>query len=213
MFIMAFFSFFKSKKIFSSTTTIFFLVLGTSACTSNPVAPASPRPSSSVIPNPSSSPNPTQQATSDEKEPVNDVATPFSKPCDQIITDQQIYDYNPNITLYADATLEPDALHSKIAQWSGKNCAWIHQSNQSMIRISIAKPPAAELETLKNTAMSSGSLVPTYGVPPTVEGYFSPETVQIFSHSHWIVATSNMFLEPGDASALMNIVLENLFPQ
>jgi hypothetical protein len=93
------------------------------------------------------------------------------------------------------------------------SCAWKNQTSGQVVQVAVAKPPASQLEGLKNAAITTSKPVPTYGVPPQVEGYFEPGTsgqVQIFRGSYWVVAESGAFFEPGDAAPLMQSVLGNI---
>ncbi|WP_426623494.1 iron ABC transporter ATP-binding protein [Leifsonia sp. McL0607] len=139
--------------------------------------------------------------------------TPVALTCDQIVTADQLYAYNPNFS--ADPGYAPKAgsLEKQIADWKGVTCAWQNQTSGDVVQIAVAQPPADQLESLKNAAITAAQPVPTYGTPPQVEGYFKagqPGQVQIFRGPYWIVAESTAFFEPGDAAPLMHSVLGNL---
>jgi hypothetical protein len=139
--------------------------------------------------------------------------TPVTLTCDQVVTADQLYAYNPNFS--ADQGYAPKAgsLEKQIADWKGVTCAWQNQTSGDVVEIAIAHPPADQLEGLKNAAITAAQPVPTYGTPPQVEGYFKAGDagqVQIFRGPFWIVAQSTAFFEPGDAAPLMQSVLGNL---
>lgn len=139
--------------------------------------------------------------------------TPVTLPCDQVVTADQLYAYNPNFA--ADPGYAPKAgsLEKKIGDWKGVTCAWQNQTSGDVVQIAVAQPPADQLESLKNAAITAAQPVPTYGTPPQVEGYFKAGDagqVQIFRGPYWIVAESSAFFEPGDAAPLMQSVLGNL---
>ena len=143
----------------------------------------------------------------------SDPPTPVTLTCDQIVTADQLYAYNPNFG--ADPGYQPKdgSLEKKIADWKGATCAWQNQTSGDVIEVAIAQPPASELEGLKNAAVTAATPVPTYGVPPEVEGYFKQGTagqVQVFRGAYWIVADSTAFFEPGDAAPLMQDILANV---
>jgi len=142
-----------------------------------------------------------------------DPPTPVGLACQQVLTPDQLSAFNPNFG--DDPGYEPKAgsLEKKIADWKGVACAWKNQTSGDVIEVAVAKPPASQLEGLKNAAITSSHPVPTYGVPPQVEGYFAPGTsgqAQIFRAGYWIVADSTTFQEPGDVAQLMGNVLENV---
>jgi len=139
--------------------------------------------------------------------------TPVTLTCDQVVTADQLYAYNPNFS--ADPGYAPKAgsLEKKIGDWKGVTCAWQNQTSGDVVQIAVAQPPADQLESLKNAAITAAQPVPTYGTPPQVEGYFKAGDagqVQIFRGPYWIVAESTAFFEPGDAAPLMQSVLGNV---
>ncbi|SEA96347.1 iron ABC transporter ATP-binding protein [Leifsonia sp. 21MFCrub1.1] len=139
--------------------------------------------------------------------------TPVGITCDQVLTLDQLYAYNPNFGADPGYTPQDGSLEKKIAGWEGVACAWKNQTSGDVVQIAIAKPPSDALESLKNAAITAAKPVPTYGVPPQVEGYFKAGDagqVQIFRGPYWIVAESVAFFEPGDAAPLMGSVLGNL---
>ncbi|MDN4614679.1 iron ABC transporter ATP-binding protein [Leifsonia sp. F6_8S_P_1B] len=141
-----------------------------------------------------------------------DPPTPVTLTCDQILTPEQLYAYNPNVGVDAGYAPEKDSLEQKVKDWQGQTCAWSNQSSGDVIQIAVAQPPASAMDGLKNAAITAAQPVPTYGAPP-LEGYFKPGSsgqVQIFRGAWWIVAESTAFFEPGDAAQLMESVLGNL---
>ena len=139
--------------------------------------------------------------------------TPVGLTCDQVVTADQLYAYNPNFGVDPDYAAEGGSLEKKIVDWKGVSCGWLNQTSKEVIQIAVAKPPVDVMESLKNAAITDSKPVPTYGVPPQVEGYFKPGKtgqVQIFRGPYWIVAESTTFFEPGDAAPLMQNVLGNV---
>lgn len=192
----------------AAVTTILACALALSACaapskepdgTTTPSAPANA--GGSAAPTATATPTPT------------DPPTPVTLTCDQIVTADQLYAFNPNFG--ADPGYQPKdgSLEKQIADWKGVTCAWQNQTSGDVIEIAVAQPPASSLEALKNAAVTAATPVPTYGVPPEVEGYFKQATagqVQVFRGAYWIVAESTAFFEPGDAAPLMQDVLANV---
>lgn len=152
-------------------------------------------------PAPSATPTPT------------DPPTPVTLTCDQVFTPDQVYAFNPNFGVDPGYAPKDGSLEKQIADWKGVTCAWLNQTSGDVIEIAVAQPPASALEGLKNAAVTAATPVPTYGVPPEVEGYFkqaTPGQVQVFRGPYWIVAESTAFFEPGDAAPLMQSVLGNI---
>ncbi|WP_285113619.1 iron ABC transporter ATP-binding protein [Leifsonia sp. fls2-241-R2A-40a] len=172
----------------------------TAASSSTPPTDAAPA-SSDPTTLPTSTPTPT------------DPPTPVGLTCEQVLTADQLYAFNPNYGADPGYTPKAGSLEKKIADWQGVACAWKNQTSGDVIEVAVAKPPASQLEGLKNAAITAAKPVPTYGVPPQVEGYFKAGTagqVQVFRGSYWIVAESPAFFEPGDAAPLMESVMGNV---
>ncbi|WP_431280048.1 iron ABC transporter ATP-binding protein [Leifsonia poae] len=165
----------------------------------------------------SATPSPTKTADA-AAEPTatptpSDPPTPVTLTCDQILTPDQVYAYNPNVGVAPDYAPKSGSLEKQIADWKGVACGRMNQTSNELIEVAVGQPPASAMEGLKNAAVTTSQPVPTYGVPPQVEGYFKPGTageVQIFTGKYWVVATSTAFFEPGDAAPLMEDVLSNL---
>lgn len=134
--------------------------------------------------------------------------------CDQILTPQQMYNYNPNFG--DDPGYKPAAgsLAAKAVADKGVACAWLNQTSGVVIQISVAQPDAANLTAQENSAVTTSTAVPTYGVP---QGYYSTARgeAQVFTGAYWItaVAPTTTFTEPGDPAQLIQNVQQNLAAQ
>ncbi|MBW8870850.1 MAG: iron ABC transporter ATP-binding protein [Leifsonia sp.] len=198
------------------TTRRFALLAATTAAgflAAAALAGCAPTASSTTPPTASSTTGGDPTAVATPTPTPTDPPTPVGLTCDQVMTADQLYAFNPNYG--ADPGYEPKAgsLEKKIADWQGVACAWKNQTSGDVIEVAVAKPPASQLENLKNAAITASKPVPTYGVPPQVEGYFKAGTagqVQVFRGSYWIVAESSAFFEPGDAAPLMESVMGNV---
>lgn len=188
-------------------TTVIGCALTLSACapSASPAASASSSPTATAGGVTSPTPTPTPTPT--------DPPTPVGLTCPQVLTPEQLYAFNPNYGVDPGYTPKDGSLEAKIADWKGSTCAWKNQSSGDVIEIAVAHPPASALEGLKNAAITTSNPVPTYGVPPQVEGYFKSGTagqVQVFRGPYWIVAESTAFFEPGDVAPIMQDVLANV---
>jgi hypothetical protein len=183
--------------------------MGLTACTPTSHASSTTKPTIST-PQASSTPTPAPKPTT---APVA-VGTPVTLTCDQIVTPAQVYAFNPNFG--ADPGYAPAAgsLPATIKADRGVACAWLNQTSGDVVQIAIGEPPASTMTSLKNTAVTTSQAVPTYGIPPQVEGYFtmrgSNGEAQVFTGKYWIVGISGAFQEPGDAAQLMQNILQNL---
>lgn len=139
--------------------------------------------------------------------------TPFEIPCDELLSADDAYAFNPNFGPAPD--YEPSAAGLLgVEEEAGTTCGLLNQTSGALVEFGVATPPEAALEARKNDAALGSKPVPTYGTPPDVEGYFSATgehgEAQVFSGPYWIVVDSAEFVEPGDAQVLVSAVLENL---
>jgi len=177
-----------------------------SACTDSPKPKPTHSASATATSKPTVAPTPTPTPT--------DPPTPVTLTCEQVVTPQQLYDFNPNYGTDPGYSPADNSLPAAVVADKGVACGFLNQTSNAVIEVAVAKPAASALTTRKNSAAASGQVVPTYGVPPTVEGYFGVTggvgQAQIFSNGYWIILESKDFAEPGDAQPIAAAVLQNL---
>ncbi|MFF2275015.1 iron ABC transporter ATP-binding protein [Agromyces sp. NPDC058126] len=139
--------------------------------------------------------------------------TPFEIACDELLSADDVYAYNPNLGNAPDYEPAADGVLG-VEEEAGTTCGLLNQTSGALIEFGVATPPEGALEGRKNDAALGSKPVPTYGTPPEVEGYFSVTDeqgeAQVFSGQYWIVVESAEFVEPGDAQVLVAAILENL---
>ena len=149
-----------------------------------------------------------QPAAPPEEEPV-----PFEVACDDLLTADDIYAFNPNYG--TDPGFEPSAeAIVGIVDEAGTACGLLNQTNGAVVEFGVATPPARALEARMGDAALNSNVVPTYGTPPDVEGYFTRAgdvgEAQVFTGPYWVVIDSTELIEPGDAQSIIAAVLANL---
>lgn len=165
-----------------------------------------PSASASATPEPSATPSvePSEAAV---------MSQPLDITCDELITLDDMYAFNPNVSAVADAAPKKDSKAGVIAGMNGLTCQWINNSSSETIDIAVAKLTDDQLTALKNLAVTESKQVPTYGTPP-VEGYFQvigqEGEAQVFSGSYWVTLRAISFFEPGDAEQLAEAAIEHL---
>lgn len=160
---------------------------------------ASPSDSPSTSPVPLSSATPTTTATVEPGEPV-------TIGCDQLITAQAIYDYNPNFSLIsytpASGSLAADAVASQ-----GIACRWVNQTSGDTIDVSVAHLSETGLAARKSGLGTADSAF-------SVEGYFalqgSTGVAQVFSGPYWVTVSSVAFFEARDVAPLIDDAVAGL---
>jgi len=179
------------------------LVSAVSACATEtdatPVeSSAAPTPTASETPEPTGTPA-----------PVN-VGTPVTIDCDELISPDAMYAFNPNFGLSESYKAAAGTEAATIVEAKGLACQWVNQTSGEIVQVAVADLPAEQITALKNNYVMNSNSVPTYGV----EGYFQVEgtvgVAEAFSDSYWISATSDFFLEPGDAEPIISAALAGL---
>jgi len=157
-------------------------------------------PSASGTPSVDPSPEPTDEP----------VGVPVGATCDELVTAETLYAYNPNFGRVNDFTPEDGTAAASALTYQGVACRWQNQTSGDTIDLSVAQLDENALTALKNAAFEDSQMVPTYGE----EAYFIVEsavgTAQVFQGPFWIVAESAAFFEPGDATELIQSVLDAL---
>jgi hypothetical protein len=170
------------------------LIVTLSACATSTETMPTP---TSTIPAATSSAEPSASATA----APSGVAVTIN--CDQLISAQAMYDYNPNFVLDVGYVPAAGSLASRASEFQGLACAWINETSGERIVVAVAQPDADALAQVGNDLVSSSNSVPTY----TVEGYFQTNgttgEAEAISTPYWITASSTAFLEPGDAAPII----------
>ncbi|MEO6534058.1 MAG: arginyl-tRNA synthetase [Pseudolysinimonas sp.] len=174
---------------------------------------------SGCVPTPTPGPSdsaasPTPSASSSTSPPPSPTASPVSTPitigCNDLITPDDIYAFNPNFGLINSWKAQPGSAAATAKSEQGIACRWSNQTSGDTIDVSVAHLDAASIEALKNETVQKSTMVPTYGD----EAYFSVTggvgTAVVFQGDFWLVATSVDFLEPGDPSELITAALAAL---
>lgn len=130
--------------------------------------------------------------------------------CDDVITLQQMYDFNPNVSALGEFSPVADTPAAKVASYNGLTCRWSNNTSGRTIDVSIAKLAPQTLDDLAAEADAAGESVTTYGE----KGFFSHTsglgTAQIFTSTYWIVISSKDFSDSRGAEQLAQFVLGNL---
>lgn len=172
----------------------------------SPGASASPSPTPAASETPSEAPTPQPTET-----PV--VSEPVDATCDAVLTPDDVYAFNPNISFVEGGAPAAGSKAAEIAAMNGLTCQWVNNSSNATIDVAVAKLAEDALTDLKNLAVTESTQVPTYGAPP-VEGYFTvvqnQGEAQVFSGPYWVTLRSVDFFEPGDAEQLAEAAIAHL---
>ena len=157
-----------------------------------------------TIAKPSSSPTPTPEAT----------GSPIRQICGDLLTLQNVYDFNPNYGSAPNYSPTADGLAETATAYNGLTCGWSNQTSGELIEVSVVAPTDVLMTTLKQQADAESQAVPTYGTPPTVDGFFTYSggvgQAQVFTGTYWITLSTPAFGEPGDAESLLSVIVAHL---
>ena len=158
--------------------TALVLALSLAACAPQPA----PQPTSTATTTPSATAEP--QPTT---EPF--AGAPLAIECSALVTDQAMYDYNPNYGL--DDTWRPvsGTLAAKAVALGGTACAWRNETGGELLIVAAAHPSDDDLAGLST------------GAPFAVAG--DTGTAQSFDNGYWVVTSSTEFLEAADAAPIV----------
>jgi hypothetical protein len=135
-------------------------------------------------------------------------AIPFDIDCGDLVTAQQMYDYNPNFSLVNDFTPDAGTTAAAAIAAKGTACRWINQTSGETIDISAAQLNDKALATAKSNAEASSDSSGAWGS----ESYFGVSggvgTAEAFSGAYWVTASSAGFLEPADVGSLIDAAVD-----
>jgi hypothetical protein len=142
-------------------------------------------------------------------------ATPVTIACDKLITADQLASFTPALT--STTSVKPaTGSHAALAVTDhGVACDYRNPATGNTVTVAVSRPAPDALTVLKGQAAEKSNVVPTYGTPPKVLGYFAAPgnaggEAQAFAGAYWITATSKDWAEPGDGTPVMDAVLANL---
>lgn len=193
-----------ASRILVSLALAGLVAVGATACGSeSPTAGGGAPTAPSETQSPTASPTPS--------EAPEQVGIPVAIGCEQLITPEAMLAYNPAFSLNASYTPSVGSEAAEVAKLDGLTCAWGDRGSGAVIEVAVAQLPDEELTALKNSFVTESNSVPTY----RVEGYFQlvDDTLgqaDAFSGPYWITASSDVFLEPGDAEPIMAAAIAGL---
>ncbi|MFN4002838.1 hypothetical protein [Microcella sp.] len=182
----------------STTAIAAAIVLATAlaGCVGAPVDPgasASPSPSAS----PDAAPSPT---ASSSVGPTGLVVLPFSIACDELVTADALYEFNPNVGV--DPEPSATGLVATIAESGGVTCGWLNQTSGDRISVGVLRLDAASLDRVRGEAAERGEPETQY-----FDGYFREEGgvghAEDFERDYWIVLDSAALLGADEVGSFL----------
>ncbi len=167
-------------------------------CTPTDDAEPSPSAGSSETAGPAASASPSASAAAPTTVPVD-------VPCDQLVTADTVYEYDPNFVLLDDAAPEPGSAAAQAVADGGVACAWQHTTTSERILLSVAGYDETTLAARRDEAAADGTEVTAWAAD---SGYFATAdgrgTATAFAGLYRMVLTSPVFTEPGEATVFID---------
>jgi len=130
--------------------------------------------------------------------------------CDQLISRQAMYDFNPNFGEQAGFTPKAGTPAATAQANKGLVCGWMNQTSRETVEVSAANLPPAQIAAMKAKLNASSTPVSAFATP----GYFTVSggigQAETFDGTFWVTARSAFFSEPGDAAQLIDTAVKSL---
>jgi hypothetical protein len=197
----------------ASTRLLFVATIGLAAlllagCAPTPKASSSPSASPSATPTETATPTPSATPSASATAAPGAPAQAVTVDCTTLVSAQAMYDFNPNFGLQVPFTPASGSAAATAKADRGTACNWVNQTSGDTITITIAKPSAADLATIRATAATG-----TPGSGLGTASYFSAKgqsgRVDVFTGRYWLTATSVYFAGVNDASSLLTEALKS----
>ena len=187
------------------TAPLLAAVLLVSGCV--PAAGPESRSKPTGTPQPTTSATPTPTATAAEPDapsaPQVETGESVGLSCNDVVTAQQVYDYNPNFGLVDGFVPLSGSLAAQAVGANGLACRWMNQTSGATIDVSVAHLDARSNEIRKEFLASNSTSVSSFGP----DGYFDQgdtgSAAQAFPGEFWVTAASVTFFTAEDAVAIM----------
>jgi hypothetical protein len=174
------------------------LALALAGCVPGSDPSSSPSPtasrSASDTPGPSSSGTPSATPST----PAGASSKPVSATCEQLVSSQTVYDFNPIYSAKSPAAPASGSAVAAIQKSGGRACQWINTSDGSAIDVGVAEYDAATASSL--AAAAGGTPVPAWGPTASFSTSGGVGTAVIADGGTWVVASSPAFASSDDAA-------------
>lgn len=166
----------------------------TPSATSVPSATSSP--SSAPSPSPS---EPTPQPSASATLPTSGLdALPLGIPCDELVSPQALYDFNPNFG--SDPAPQQSELVETIVASGGIACGWLNQTSGARISVGVIRLTPDSIDAVRSTAPDRAE--PSAVIP---DGFFRVSGgsghTEIIGEDYWIVIDSPVLTDPSESGS------------
>jgi len=131
------------------------------------------------------------------------VATPADVPssCDELISNQNLYEYNPNLA--ANPAYEPSPLAANIVAEGGISCGWLNASNGIELSMTMRQAGPDEWQEIRAAAADEAGSTPLTKVDGVISYSEGLGVVQAYISGRWVVIESTGVSAEGDVLMLL----------
>jgi len=133
----------------------------------------------------------------------------LGKSCDQLISLQALYDFNPNYSANPKYS-SSGGLAQQAVDLGGVSCGYINLTSDEKVTVSAAKLSDTNVAKISTQMSGSGSTTDVYGVPGSFGTQSGEGTAQVLDNNTWVIVQSSAFLDPKDAAGLMSAAMKSL---
>lgn len=181
------------------------LALGVSGCVPQ-AAPEPGEPSSSATQQPTETPAPAVT----EQPAEGFESTPVTIDCNQLVTPQVVYDYNPNYGHQPDFTPTAGTDVATIADNQGTACNWVNQTSGDTFVVAVAQFAPDDLASIQEGLAARSKPVSGFGDAAYFTASGGMGIAEVFAGGYWVVASSPAFYEIAEAAPILNAALAAL---
>jgi hypothetical protein len=137
-------------------------------------------------------------------------STPVTIDCNELVSPQAVYDYNPNYGNQPDFTPAAGTDVATIAANQGIACNWVNQTSGETFVVAVAQLASGDLERVKQGIAAKSTAVSGLGDAAYFTASGGVGVAEVFSGPYWIVATSAAFYESAEPKPLVEAALASL---
>lgn len=196
---------FKLRKVFLAAGTVAMLGALLSGCSSPVLSPTEVPTEKGIAPSQTTSSTATPGPTIFNWEPV-------SSSCKQLITAQELFDYNANVSFDQQLQVPIDAIPSVFGSVTGIKCVYINQTSKVKTYLVVGKVNPSQASQLSQAMTSGGKTLTNAprGISATWTDNAVGGTLCIQKSNYLIVSTSDYYSTSSDAFEFISPVLDRL---
>jgi hypothetical protein len=198
------------RHVVLATTIAASVALALAACTATPDGTPTAAASSSSTDTGSS---PRAETPAPNPEPTMQ-RYPVGKTCDDLVSLQALYDFNPNFAYDSRRAPESGSEAEKLVSMMGLSCTYVNLSSDNEIVLAVAKLDESGLSSVRASLTAGGALIQGSGTPPALARFFSTSdgvgTLDILTNTYWVSVSSTTFTSPEDTSHFVAAFLPSL---